>query len=91
VNFKELEIPAVKIVPVLSLIRDGEYQLKLWSDSFAWFVSIDCPDNVELSDNYFDIFPGEEYAVTLRAPGGIELGDISISSLNETVIRHHRV
>jgi len=91
VNFKELEIPAVKIVPVLSLIRDGEYQLKLWSDSFAWFVSIDCPDNVELSDNYFDIFPGEEYAVTLRAPGGIELSDISISSLNETVIRHHRV
>lgn len=88
VDFKDLDLPEAKVIPRLSLIRDNEYQMTLSTDNFAWFVCIDCPDDVELSDNYFDIFPREEYTIRLKAPRGIELKDLSISVLNDIVIRY---
>lgn len=88
VNFKDLDISEVKIIPELKLIREGEYQLKLSTDNFAWFVSIDSPNDIEPSDNYFDIFPNEEYIVTLKAPREIKLDELKISTLNEVLIKH---
>lgn len=88
VDFKELDLPEAKIIPELSIIKDNKYQLKLSTDNFAWFVCIDCPDNIELSDNYFDIFPKEDYTITLNTSKAIELKDISISCLNSIILKY---
>jgi len=85
VDFKYLDLPETRINTNLEKISSGIYKLSLTSDKFVWMVSIDVLDSVSLSDNYFDIFPGEEIKISLNSVKEINLSDIKISSLNETM------
>ena len=88
VDFKYLDLPETRINTNLEKISSGIYKLSLTSDKFVWMVSIDVPDSVSLSNNYFDIFPGEEIKIFLKSVKEINLSDIKISSLNETTKRY---
>lgn len=87
-DFKDLEIPKANIMPELVKLERGRYRLDLSTDNFAWMVYLELTDDIEVSDNYFDIFPQEKYSVMLTSPIDITIDDIKIHSLNEIVIRH---
>ena len=88
VDFKELEMPESKILPELNRIGEGKYKLELSTDNFAWMVTLELPEDIDVSDNYFDIFPGEKYTVLLTSSRGITLEEISIRTLNEVIAKY---
>ncbi len=44
-------------------------RLRLYSDAYVWMLHLETPDGVELSDNDFDLFPGEERSVIVEVDG----------------------
>jgi len=59
-------------------------QLNVTTDCYAYFVKITVPiAGVWLSDNYFDLLPGEERVIEVVDEGGRDLreADISVSCL----------
>lgn len=46
---------------------NGRFRLQLHSDRFVWMLHIAEPDGVKLSDNDFDLIPGEEKTVYVSA------------------------
>ncbi|HDZ49863.1 MAG TPA: hypothetical protein ENH69_01430 [Candidatus Aerophobetes bacterium] len=40
--------------------------MTLWTDKFVWGVCLNFPEEVELNDNYFDLFPHARKEIMLR-------------------------
>ncbi|MGC8889727.1 MAG: beta-mannosidase [bacterium] len=89
VDFKDLKLPEAKIDIKLNKIDVERYELSLTSDRFVWMVSIDVPDGISLSDNYFDIFPGEEIKLSVKALEEVDLYDIKVYTLNDIRRRYY--
>ena len=67
--WKNLKLIPVKIEYSIECIGEELYQLKVKTDRFAWMVHIK-PDyaGIKLSDNYFDLLPGETRQIIIEAP-----------------------
>lgn len=48
-------------------LGEGLYRLTLTCDSFLWMLHIETPDGVEVSDNDFDLLPGQARQVIVRS------------------------
>ena len=60
---------AIKAVEVKSLESENLITLTLYSDKYVRFVKIKpLRKNIDYSDNCFDLMPGEEKTVTIKAP-----------------------
>ncbi len=69
---KQLALPSPRIYAQLQPANDG-YSLTLASDALAREVWISFGDaDAKVSDNAFDLLPGERIAVTVRSSAGIE-------------------
>ena len=51
-------------------LGDGQYRLTLTSTRFIWMLHIETPDSVTVSDNDFDLLPGQARQVIVRAGAG---------------------
>jgi beta-mannosidase len=87
-DFKDLELPEPGLRNSLQRLSDGEYMLKLSSESFAWMVNVELPDGAEPSDNCFDMFPGDERRITIRTSSLISPEDIKVSCLNNILNKY---
>ncbi|MGC8971658.1 MAG: glycoside hydrolase family 2 protein, partial [bacterium] len=87
-DFKDLVVYKANIIPELAKLEKGKYRLDLSTDNFAWMVYLELADDIEVTDNYFDIFPGEKYTVMLTSPKDITIDDIKIHTLNDVLIKH---
>jgi hypothetical protein len=81
-------MPVPKILPEVCRVGGDKYKLELSTDNFAWMVTLELPDDIDASDNYFDIFPGEKYTVILTSSRGITLEEINIRALNEVITKY---
>jgi len=90
VDFKNLELPESNLETVLKKILDNTYRLELSSKNFGWMVNIDSPKETSLSNNYFDIFPGEKYRVTITSSKTISIEDIGISTMNQVIRKYKK-
>jgi beta-mannosidase len=90
VDFKDLELPKPAFKVKLQRLNDLEYKLRLSSESFAWMVNVELPEGAELSDNCFDMFPGDERQINIRTSSRINLEDINVSCMNQIVRKHKK-
>jgi beta-mannosidase len=65
-EFRAVPFPAPRFTQSVT----GE-QLVISADTFVWQVEIDAPPGVEVSDNYFDVLPGETREIQLDGPAAL--------------------
>lgn len=90
VDFRDLVIPETGLKTRLRAgKRRDESVLEIKSSGYALMVSIDSPDGLFLSDNFFDIFPGETAKVSVRGRKEL-LKKLKISALNNYLSKAFR-
>jgi Beta-galactosidase/beta-glucuronidase len=66
-DYRALNLPPCTLEAKTRLLGDGRLEVTVRSDVMAKFVKIVCPvDGITLSDNYFDLLPGQEKTVVLQ-------------------------
>ncbi len=65
--FKEMLCENAVPECVTEKLADHTFRLTLTSDRFLWMLHIETPDGVTVSDNDFDLLPGEPRVVTVHA------------------------
>ena len=78
-----LAIPEARIEHSLEPAGNGDYRLRLHSDVYAWVVSLMTLPAVTVSDNYFDLRPGEQKAVIVHGPSAL-VSEIRVSATGKT-------
>ncbi|MCP4442960.1 MAG: glycoside hydrolase family 2 protein [Aureispira sp.] len=81
-NPKDLKLKRVE--PKLSLEKVGDaYELKISTPTLIknLFLTIDA-ENVQYSDNYFDVLPNQEKTIRIETTKSLKLGDIEMMSVN---------
>ena len=89
-DFKSLELPEPGLRIDLQKSSDSKYKLTLSSANFAWMVNVELPDGAELSDNCFDMFPGDERQISVKTSRPINLEDIKVCCVNQILNRHRK-
>jgi len=90
---KHLPLPRVKVQAELNATKPGHYQLRLESAQLAralWieFGDPDLPEiDASLSDNAFDLLPGESVNVSIKSSADIDTlrSNLRIKTLNGTI------
>ena len=85
-DYKDLNLPYCNLRVHKELISEEKMELSIKTDNFARFVKITVDlENLKLSDNYFNIMPGEEKVVIIEGIGNIfpYMADIKVSAINE--------
>jgi beta-mannosidase len=90
VDLKDLDLPDPGITTSFREDGGSRYHISVKAARFAWMVSIYLPDGMSLSDNCFDLFPGDERTIEIQGPCGHTLSetDIHVSTLNDILNRH---
>ena len=76
---KQMELPPAR----LTVEREGDGHsgsLTIHSDNYARVVTV--AGDLDLTDNYFDLMPGESRVIDYRSPGGAHPGEIRVSCWN---------
>jgi len=90
VDFKNLEFPKLRFKTVFKKLSGNVHKLKLSSENFAWMVNIKPLEGILVNDNYFDIFPGESYEVTVALSKATIIEDIGVSTMNQVIRKYKR-
>ncbi len=83
VPIKDLKRPPARL-RVEKIATDGSIEVRVASDVYAYFVKLTVPvEGTRFSDNYFDLFPGQEKVIRVWNAQGQRLApdDIAVSSL----------
>lgn len=83
---KELLLPQTEISSKIK-VMDGKYELTLYSKRLAKGVFVEVPfQGARLSDNFFDLLPGERKKITIESPSikKGEAAELSIKHLRNT-------
>ena len=82
--WKDLSLAPVRLQHSSQSLGDDEHRLTITADRFAWGVWIGHGPEVRVSDNYFDLLPGQAQVVTLRgSTDAVER--ISVRTINEVL------
>jgi len=65
-KFGDLNLPSAVLRYTFEKVNEEVLKIKFSSDHFAWYVNLEGPENVEFSDNWFDVFPGEVVEVIAK-------------------------
>ncbi|TCL61943.1 beta-mannosidase [Hydrogenispora ethanolica] len=85
-DYKDLNLPPCRLEVNRDRAVEDRLELRIRTDNFAKFVKIEHRlDGATLSDNYFDLRPGEEKIVTLQGlPGSLlRPEEIQVAALNQ--------
>lgn len=77
--FRESGIPSAEPKILTSKVVGPDLQVIISSASFAHAVHLNVPDELRMSDNYFDLLPGETRTITIYDGAG--LGPLTASAL----------
>ena len=84
VEVKDLVRPKPGLRVKLAEGSDGKYKVRVTTDVYAYFVKLVVPiEGTRFSDNYFDLFPGQERVIEVWNEAGrrLEENDIEVSCL----------
>lgn len=85
-DYKDLNLPYCELKIEKELICEGKLKIEIKTDYFAKFVKITGNlDGIKLSDNYFDIMPGEKKVIIADYAKDIQfkLEEINIKAINQ--------
>jgi len=84
VEVKDLVRPKPDLKVEIAKGRDGKYEVRVATDVYAYFVKLVVPiEGTKFSDNYFDLFPGQERVIEVWNEAGrrLEENDIAVGCL----------
>jgi len=84
VEVKDLVRPKPNLRVEITEESDGKYEVRVVADVYAYFVKLVVPiEGTKFSDNYFDLFPGQERVIEVWNEAGRRLAqnDIAVSCL----------
>ncbi|MDH7487382.1 MAG: glycoside hydrolase family 2 protein [Anaerolineae bacterium] len=84
VEVKDLVRPKPNLTVKITEGSDGKHQVRVATDTYAYFVKLVVPvEGTKFSDNYFDLFPGQERVIEIWNEAGrwLEENDIAVSCL----------
>jgi len=84
VEVKNLVRPKPNLKVAISERDDGTYEVRVATDVYAYFVKLVVSiEGTKFSDNYFDLFPGQERVIEVWNEAGrrLEENDIAVSCL----------
>ncbi len=82
VEVKDLVRPKPDLKVEIAKGGDGEYKVRVATDVYAYFVKLVVPiEGTKFSDNYFDLFSGQERVIEVWSEAGqrLEESDITVS------------
>ncbi len=80
--FKELDIPEAEPVVTDYQFKGGFTRIKIRTDAFAHAIHFKLPETVCLSDEYFDLLPGDEREILINKE--IKQQDINVFFIKNT-------
>ena len=84
VEVKDLLRPKPDLKVEIAEGSDGKYEVRVATDVYAYFVKLVVPiEGTKFSDNYFDLFPGQERVIEVWNEVGrwLEKSDIAVGCL----------
>jgi len=84
VEVKDLLRPKPDLKVGIAEGSDGKYEVRVATDVYAYFVKLVVPiEGTRFSDNYFDLFPGQERVIEVwnKADRRLAQNDIAVSCL----------
>ena len=84
VEVKDLVRPKPDLKVEIAAGSDGKYEVRVATDVYAYFVKLVVPiEGTRFSDNYFDLFPGQERVIEVWNEAGrrLEENDIAVGCL----------
>jgi beta-mannosidase len=84
VEVKDLVRPKSNLKVEMNERDDGKYEVRVATDTCAYFVKLVVPvEGTRFSDNYFDLFPGQERVTEVWNEAGrrLEENDIAVGCL----------
>ncbi len=84
VEVKDLVRPKPDLKVEIAAGSDGKYEVRVATDVYAYFVKLVAPiEGARFSDNYFDLFPGQERVIEVWNEAGrrLEENDIAVGCL----------
>ena len=84
VEVKDLKLPKPNLTVKITEGSDGKYEVRVATDTYAYFVKLVVPvEGTKFSDNYFDLFPGQERVIEVWNEAGrrLEENDIAVGCL----------
>jgi beta-mannosidase len=84
VEVKDLKRPKPNLKVEINERDDGTYEVRVVTDTYAYFVKLTVPiESTRFSDNYFDLFPGQERVIEVWNEAGrrLEENDIAVGCL----------
>jgi len=81
-DFKKVQLPRKALIQILECIRDNDsLSFIVTTDVFAHAVHFDLPSEVRLSDDYFDLLPGEIKKIVIYDAMKIKESDLHPKSV----------
>ena len=81
-QFRKLKLPKIQTIRrQVKRISKDVFSLTLWTDKFVWGVCLNFPEEVELNDNYFDLFPHGRKEIMLRGKEE-KVNQLKINTMN---------
>jgi len=84
VPWKDLNLAPAKLENSRQHLGGDKYLLRIKADRFAWMVLIESDTKVKLSDNYFDLLPGETRKVLVTGPSEA-MEKLSLKTMNDVI------
>jgi hypothetical protein len=84
VEVKDLVRPKPNLTVEINERDNGTYEVRVVTDTYAYFVKLTVPiESTRFSDNYFDLFPGQERVIEVWNEAGqrLEESDIAVGCL----------
>ncbi len=81
VDYCQLKVSQAELTTNYETISPTELALTIWSPVYVHAVQILCPEDVVLSDNYFDLLPGEERVIKIKTSEKMIPFEIKIKTL----------
>ncbi|MDH4209023.1 MAG: glycoside hydrolase family 2 protein, partial [Anaerolineae bacterium] len=80
VEVKDLKRPKPNLTVKITEGSDGKYEVRVATDTYAYFVKLVVPvEGTRFSDNYFDLFPGQERVIEVWNEAGRRLEENNIA------------
>ena len=61
------------------------WEINLTAEGFVWMVKIDADENLDCSDNAFDLWPGESKTVQVRTEKVYPSLELRVENINQYV------
>jgi beta-mannosidase len=82
-DYRKMDVPYCKLQLAIATVGQNRYTARVGTDNYAHGVHFLVPESAVVSDNYFNLLPGEVRSVAIRTGGALTNEQISVTCVND--------